>query len=65
MTWDLCQQKNVQTLHSAFFGSRNMCTTRHLVPIFGVSKLSVGTDILIPSALEFRDSMISDASIIK
>jgi hypothetical protein len=65
MTLDLCQQKNVQTLHSASSGLRNMSTTRHLVPIFGVSKLSMSNDILIPSALDFHDSMTSDTSSIK
>jgi hypothetical protein len=42
-----------------------MSTTRHLVPIFGVSKLSMSNDILIPSALGFHDSMSSDTSSIK
>jgi hypothetical protein len=56
---DLCQQTN---LHGTFSETGNVPTTRHLVPIFGASKLSMSNDILIPSVADFEDSFSSNAS---
>jgi hypothetical protein len=48
---DPCQHPPLRSLHGTFIESISMRTSRHLLPIFGGSKLPMNNEILIPPAM--------------
>jgi hypothetical protein len=59
---DACRQPHLQDLHSAFVSPNAMSVTQKLFPLFGDSKLTMSSDILIPGANEWKLSMLSSES---
>lgn len=48
---DPCQHPPLRSLHGTFIESISMSTSKHLLPIFGGSKLPMNNEILIPPAM--------------
>ncbi|KAJ4365039.1 hypothetical protein N0V83_008655 [Neocucurbitaria cava] len=62
-TIDACQQPNLQGLHGAFVTPNAMKVATKLFPLFGDTKLSMSSEILIPGATEWnRSASLSSAS---
>ena len=52
---DPCFQPDLQTLHGSFIEPISMSTTTQLIPIFGGSKLPMNNELLLPSAMYWKD----------
>lgn len=48
---DPCQHPALRALHGTFIESISMSTSKHLLPLFGGSKLPMNNEILIPPAM--------------
>ncbi|KAF2833455.1 hypothetical protein CC86DRAFT_278522 [Ophiobolus disseminans] len=58
-TVDICEEPNLQGLHSAFVAPVEMGVATKLFPLFGDTKFAVGNEILLPGAADWNASALS------
>ncbi|CAO2658471.1 Nn.00g061940.m01.CDS01 [Neocucurbitaria sp. VM-36] len=63
MAIDACKQQNLQALHSAFVAPSSMQIATKLFPLFGDTKLSMSSEILIPGATEWNSSASTSSNV--
>jgi hypothetical protein len=63
MSTSVCHQPDLQGLHGFFIEPISIKTSRRLFPLFGGSKLSINSEILLPAAMYYKGDSRFDTKI--